>query len=160
MDKPFQIVRYSPAHFSSFKELFNKYFLNDLEISLSDEQLNKTCTEVGRLSDDCISPLDLLIVNGAAIGFIEYQIDSAQSNWCEKEGWGFIRELHVAPDFRRKGLGKALVTHAEGTLVGLSAQSFYLTSSSSAAAQAFWVRMGYRDSGTLSTLNGQPIFIK
>ncbi len=42
-----------------------------------------------------------------------YQIDSPKSDWCQKEGFGFIREIYINEELRNQGLGKILVDYAE-----------------------------------------------
>jgi len=45
------------------------------------------------------------LLDDKIIGFVNYQIDTLDSDWCEREGWGFIREIYVDKTLRGKGLG-------------------------------------------------------
>lgn len=90
-------------------------------------------------------------------GFINYQIDTKESDWCEKEGWGLIREIAIGKNMRKNGLGKRLVLSTEKKLKKLGAKNIYLTSDE---AKDFWLNCEYLDSGEYSKVNGDNIYIK
>ena len=50
---------------------------------------------------------------------------------------------------RGSGVGRALMTHAEGALFAHSADIFLLVSDFNAAAQAFYRRLGYEQVGAI-----------
>ncbi len=83
----------------------------------------------------------LVRCDDAWAGFSIFQIDSPESDWCKRPGWGFVREFYIAPDFRRRGLGKALAEHTEQALRCLGAKQLYLTSD---GGIAFWQRCGWQ----------------
>lgn len=152
-----EIRKYTKLDYNAYKDMFREYFLKDFKIDITQEETENICTEITQQVEAHILFLDLLILNSAAKGFIIYQIDSPKSDWCEKEGWGFIREVYIASDFRGKGYGKSLITHVESRLRQLLVPSIYLTSDESGN---FWIKMGYQDSGETSSKNKARIFMK
>lgn len=56
---------------------------------------------------------DILEADGAFAGFVIYQRDEIDNEFCLREGWGDIREIFVIPSLRRQGLGKFLLYTAE-----------------------------------------------
>ena len=77
--------------------------------------------------------------------------------WCEKEGYGCIREMFVSVDQRGKGYGRSLAIHAEKELQKLSVPYIYLTTDDN---KDFWTKVGYRDTGEICIKNDGSIFIK
>jgi len=110
-----------------------------------------------RHASDGIVFLDILTIDDDAKGFILYQIDSPQSDWCVKEGYGFIRELYINADSRYAGHGRALAVHAENQLKLRNIHGIYLTTDD---AMEFWMKMGYRNSCEICSENYSPIFAK
>ncbi|MDE7265498.1 MAG: GNAT family N-acetyltransferase [Clostridia bacterium] len=69
--------------------------------------------------------IEIIEDEGAPAGFVIYQIDGIENEWNLKEGFGDVREIYVAPDCRRKGLGKLLLYTAEFKLKEKGAQKSY-----------------------------------
>ena len=109
------IKKYSDCESANFKKMMNACFSEDYRIPLTEDQLVELCENIKRSVIDCIVSLDLLYKDSKPIGFINYQVDSLQSDWCEKEGYGCIRELYISRNFRSRGYGKILLYHAEKT---------------------------------------------
>lgn len=91
----------------------------------------------------------------AAIGFSIYQIDTPESDWCKRPGWGFIREFYIVPEFRKQGFGRRLAYHTEQRLGEMGAARLYLTSD----CGPFWTGCGWQDTGEVCS-NDLPIFEK
>lgn len=145
------------TNFHEFKTMFYNYFTEDLNIPLTEDQLEKVCSEIKDYADKNIVFTDLLYSNGKASGFINYQIDSSNSTWCEKEGWGFIRELYIDSSLSCKTLGSLLATHGEDRLYKLGVKDIYLTTKD---PMGFWATLGYENTGEVSAKNNLPIFNK
>lgn len=79
---------------------------------------------------------------GDIVGFVIYQVDGIENEWCFLEGHGDVREIYVTPDHRRQGVGKQLVAFAEADLGDLP---LYLLPEES--AEAFFLACGYQDFG-------------
>ena len=105
---------------------------------------------------DGFTYLDLLHLDGNPVGFVMYRVDHPESDWCEKEGFGFIREMYIRKDQRKHGYGKMLANHSENELKKLSVPYVYLTSSN----DAFWLGVGYTDTGEVCDKNNLNILIK
>lgn len=108
------------------------------------------------LLDREIIHIDLLHAEGTLAGFSVYQIDTPESDWCKRPGWGFIREFFISQEFRRHGAGQALAAHTEAQLRSLGAEGLYLTST---GAVPFWQRCGWQLTAERCS-NGQFILEK
>lgn len=142
---------------SDFKEMFRTYFRTDLKIEIADHEVESICLEIADSMNSGITSFDILLVDEKYIGFVIYQIDQPDSDWCEREGWGFIREFYINCSMRRKGLGAKLAAHAEKVLYGKGAEHIYLTSDE---AGEFWSFCGYKNSGKVSAINHVSIYEK
>ncbi|MBI9012525.1 MAG: GNAT family N-acetyltransferase [Clostridiales bacterium] len=140
-----------------FTKMFTTYFRSDFNIDISDDGANRLCKKMAEDILSGIVNLDLLIVDGKSIGFINAQIDTPKSDWCEREGWGFIREMYIHKDYRGRGFGSKLVKHVEETFYTIGVRQIYLTSDETGD---FWISCGYKESGEISSINNGPIYEK
>ncbi len=95
---------------SQFEKLFTQYYgelgcEDDVPHLLSEYVLPDL--KAGLIS------ADILFDGENFIGFIIYQLDDIDNEWCHREGWGDIREIFVLPQNRGQGLGKFLILTAE-----------------------------------------------
>ena len=157
MVKNVKIRRFCINDLYDFKNMFCNYFRKDFKIQIPDNKVDEICLKISENSNSEITPLDLLLIDEKIVGFISYQIDSPNSDWCEREGWGFIREIYVNPTLRGNHLGSRLVTHAEKTLYSNGAEHIYLTSDE---AGIFWLSCGYIKTDKVSDINHDPIYEK
>ncbi|MCL2573109.1 MAG: GNAT family N-acetyltransferase [Defluviitaleaceae bacterium] len=153
-----KIRSYLDSDYAGFKEMLTTCFHQDYDEQLTEEQLDRWQNALVRRATAEIVFLDILIIDDVAKGFILYQIDSPESDWCIKEGYGTIRELYVVKDLRHAGYGRALTIHAESRLNLKNIKGLYLTSEDEAIG--FWIKMGYKDSGEICSENDSPIFVK
>lgn len=100
--------------------------------------------------------ITLAMEHDRPIGFSVYQVDTPDSDWCKRPGWGFIREFYVVPDSRKNGTGRALAACTERELRSMGAEQLYLTSTT---AIPFWQRCGWHLTEELCS-NGQYILEK
>lgn len=125
----------------TFKNLFKDYYA---ELDCADD--------TAHLVDEYIIPdmlagllsVDLISDGGEACGFIIYQIDDINNEWNFKEGWGDIREIYIAPSFRRQGLGKFMLYTAEMKLKEAGAKKAYCLPFE--GATPFFTACGYANS--------------
>jgi len=151
-----KIKKFTDSDFNAFAQMVGVYFLEDLKEPLNSNPPVGMCKAMVQSVKDGVTYLDLLHLDGVPIGFIMYQVDSPKSNWCEKEGYGFIREMYIREDHRKQGYGKVLAVHAESELKKLSVPHIYLTSSNN----AFWLSVGYASTGEVCEKNSLNILIK
>lgn len=153
-------IKIRPFHnndMRDLKEMFRTYFRNDFHIEISEEKVEALCLKIAGSSNLGITPLDIILIDKKPVGFICYQIDHPNSDWCEREGWGFLREIYIQRNMRGKGLGEKLVIHAEKVLYNKGAEHIYLTSDESGD---FWILCGYKKTGKVSSINHDPIYEK
>lgn len=143
--------------FESFVIMFNSYFLYDFKIELQYSKIEEICSEIVENVKKRIINLDLIYNNNKSVGFIIYQIDSPKSDWCQKEGLGFIREIYIKQEFRGQGLSRLLVNHAEHFLKDSGVEQIYLTSENTGL---FWNNLGYESTQELGYENNDEIYIK
>lgn len=148
---------YSPALQESFDTLFVAYFLEDLQVAATEAGIrSKLCPFIHNLWEKQIIRIDLLILETEPIGFSIYQIDTPESDWCKKEGWGFIREFYIHPDFRHLGYGTLLANHTVAMLSQMGSAQIYLTADD---AREFWLRCGFHQTEEICS-NDLPVFVK
>lgn len=152
-----EIRPYNNNDLCDFIEMFCTYFRSDFKFEISDHEAKELCTEIAEKSISGAIQLDMLLVDKEMLGFICYQIDSPNSDWCEREGWGLIREIYINQTMRGRGLGLKLVTHAEKILYEKGVEHIYLTSDE---AGSFWSSCGYKKTGKVSSINHDPIYEK
>lgn len=137
----FEIIEYSKQWANAAAAQFERYVREDLEMSLSSEVINEKIWQgifINGLEKGCLS-ISLAVLNNEIIGMAIYQIDTPQSDWCKREGWGFIREFFISPEHRRKGFGTILAEYAEHRLREKT-DRLYLTADD---AVEFWSSCGY-----------------
>ncbi len=152
-----EIRSYCNNDLLDFIQMFCTYYRNDFKFEISDDKAEKICAQIAESSISGVVPLDLLIIDGQIVGFVCYQIDTPHSDWCEREGWGFIREIYVNQTLRGKGFGSKLVAHSEKVLYANGAEHIYLTSD---GTESFWDSCGYKKTGKVSECNHDPIYEK
>ena len=134
------------------------YFSGDLGMKATLAGISEVCEEMLRQNAAGILHMDVAVEGEALAGFIAYQCDTPQSDWCEREGWGFIREIYVARPARGRGVGEMMLRQAERRLRSdHGVKQIYLTG---AAGYDFWRRMGYRAARAVSSINREPIYEK
>ena len=119
------------------------YFIHDLSGDIPEDIIrNKLLLHIEGYVEKGITQVYLLMIDDLPAGFSIYQIDTPDSDWCKRPGWGFIREFFIASEYRGKGFGRLLADHTEQQLLALGAIQLYLTSDDTAG---FWEHCGYRN---------------
>jgi ribosomal protein S18 acetylase RimI-like enzyme len=97
-----------------------------------------------RLADPrCVEKPILAEIDGQAVGFAALRVAPCV---FYPEPHAELTELYVEPEYRRKGVGRALVSYAQALAQEVGAKGLVvLTSLSNHAAQAFYHALGYRD---------------
>ncbi len=159
----FEIKKYDPSMRADFEKQFIDYNNNDLRMQeedprITDEVLREKIVPlfIG-VQERGAGSVALCYENGVCAGFVCFQVDSEQSDWCKRPGWGLIREFRIAPEFRRRGFGKALAEYAERELFRQT-DRLYLTAFDEAAMR-FWTACGYEKTGETAS-NGGLILVK
>lgn len=118
------------------------------------------------LFSDCLLPdlkaglfeVGVAEVGGVSAGFVIFQIDDILNDWNFKEGCGDVRELYVAPAYRRQGYGSALLAFAEKRLAELGATEIYTLPLEE--NESFFAARGYFDGGEYCAEADNKVFTK
>ena len=113
----------------------NKLFDNDAAI----EHIEKSLTENDR-EVVCIA-----FVDGAAAGYCSGIIVKSM---CYSQSRADIETLYVKEEYRKLGIGEALIKCLEKNLVARGISHFHInTSSDNVKAQALYAKLGYKKTG-------------
>ncbi|MGN0807223.1 MAG: GNAT family N-acetyltransferase [Candidatus Coproplasma sp.] len=141
--------------FSAFEELFISYYE---ELECEDEPCH--------LFDEYVLPdlkANLFSVAVACegerlLGFVIYQTDAHENEWCFRAGEGDVREIYVTPTHRKSGVGKNLLTFAEEALLNSGVKSTYVLPTEE--AENFFISCGYTDNGDYCAELDNKVFEK
>ena len=134
------IIPYSIQYKAVLADNMNDYMM-ELDCGVPEEIIRgKLIDLIDRMCQDGIIHVDLVVEEEIILGFSIYQIDTPESDWCKRPGWGFVREFYVVPRFRRQGIGRLLAAHTKNALKVLGAEHLYLTSTD---AISFWQHCGW-----------------
>ena len=135
------IINYSPTLRKDFEEMLVEYFCTDLQSDIPQDIVrSKLVGHILNYVQNHIIHLALAVEEENLIGFSIYQIDTAESDWCKRPGWGFIREFYIRRPYRGRGNGKQLASYTEQHLRNMGASQLYLTSDN---AIGFWANCGW-----------------
>jgi ribosomal protein S18 acetylase RimI-like enzyme len=98
-----------------------------------------------RLSDGLARGMTIAVaeIEGEPVGFVWY-VERGAFNRS-----GYIMLIGVQPDAKGRGIGRALMEHAESVLFARSPDVFLLVSDFNRDAQQFYARLGYRQVGAI-----------
>lgn len=150
--------QYTDQYQTQFEDMFVDYFVNDFGAPFPEEMIReKIVADFRSLNARGIAPTLLAIDDeGDVAGFVTFQVDSEDSDWNDRPGWGFIRETHVNRGWRRHGVGTALVGIACNVMKQSGATDVYLTTE---GPFEFWENTGWKRSGEAAP-NGGEILTK
>ena len=135
------IKTYENTQRQEFLKMLITYFNDDMKFNWSSEFIEgKILGLLEEKRSKEILYIDVLEENKQLIGFAIYQIDTPQSDWCKKEGWGFVRELYIQKDYRKQGYGYKLVRNMERCLINKNVKDIYLNADD---AIIFWNKCNY-----------------
>ena len=143
------------SDYPAFKKLFCDYYA---ELDCEEDPLP--------LFDDYLLPdlkaglfgAGVTEVDGEVGGSVIFQIDDLLNDWNFKEGAGDVRELYVAPAFRGRGLGTALLSYAENSLTSDGAREIYTLPVEE--CESFFIARGYADGGEYCADSDNKVFVK
>lgn len=145
-----QIERYSEKYREMFTAMFVTYSVDDLKMQEEDPRLTPELLEERivpfflKNMEKGHAHIDLALENGVPIGFVIWQIDNPENDWCKRPGWGFIREFYIDKSCRGQGFGRLLAESTEYQLRAHGAKKLYLTTD---GAEAFWKACGFTATG-------------
>ncbi|MGN0806682.1 MAG: GNAT family N-acetyltransferase [Candidatus Coproplasma sp.] len=141
--------------YERFEELFCDYYgeldCEDEPCHLFDEYV------LPDLKEDLFSVA--VVQDGETLcGFIIYQTDRPENEWCFRQGDGDIREIYVIPSRRKNGVGKSLLKFAEDKLALNGVKSIYVLPTEE--VESFFMNCGYADCGDYCAELDNKVFEK
>lgn len=131
---------FTPEDRQAFLRMLVPYFTDDLKEEWTDEVVERIGEFIISQWQNEILEILLLWEKEKPVGFAICQVDSPASDWCKREGWGFIREFYIAKQYRSMGKGRFLAEQAELLFQKKQVEHIYLNTS---GALGFWLRCGY-----------------
>ena len=139
----------------AFKKLFCEYYT---ELDCEDDPLPLFDGRVAPDLADGLLSAAIAIDGDGLCAFVIFQIDDVINDWCFAEGKGDVREIFVAQNKRRKGLGRKLLAFAEGELKRAGAAEIYLLPTDE--TEGFFTACGYADFGEYCAEIDSKVFSK
>ncbi len=132
-------------------------YMSELKSDIPEDIIRgKLSDHIDRMCESGIIRVSIAFDSVTPAAFSVFQIDTPESDWCKRPGWGFIREYYVVPEYRKTGIGRNLAAYTEQELHNMGADQLYLTSTEAAP---FWCKCGWRLTHELCS-NGQYILEK
>ena len=150
------IIEYDKSMKQSLADMMVAY-MTELDCDIPEDIIRGKLSDlIDRQYEKRILRISLAYENAVPIAFSVFQIDTPESDWCKRPGWGFIREYYVVPSHRKSGIGRELAAFTEQELRNMGADHLYLTSTE---AVSFWQKCGWQLTQELCS-NGQYILEK
>lgn len=143
------------SDYSAFGKLFCDYYT---ELDCEDDPLHLLSEYLLPDLKAGLFGVALAETDGQTVGFVIYQIDDILNDWNFKEGCGDVREAYVAPAYRRRGAGTALIAFAESALKSDGATEIYTLPTEE--SEAFFIKRGYEDIGEYCAEADNKVFGK
>lgn len=143
------------SDYTAFEKLFCDYYA---ELDCEEDPLPLFCDWLLPDLKAGLFEVGVCEEGGAIVGFVIFQIDDLLNDWNFKEGCGDVRELYVAPPFRRRGFGSALLQFAESALLKSGAAEVYTLPVEE--CESYFVSRGYTDNGEYCAEADNKVFIK
>lgn len=148
-------------HYKILERLMLEYISEtDLHqnISTTKETILKiTKSMIDKLDEDRI--LQIVLTEDDAVGFCYAKIDRRGDKGEICPGWGYIMEFFVREAYRRKGIGRKLVSLCEQFFINRGVENVWLTADA-VTGIPFWLACNYFDTKKISAENNQKILIK
>ena len=150
-----------------YSELFH-VLMKDYARELDEHQNRITePTALSKWTDNIISKsknnafriLKLCYISNKVIGFLIAKIDKSDDKGFRKDGYGYIMEFYVLPEYRRKGYGRQMYFHLEEFFKANRVKKMYLTADP-IIGKPFWESLGFISTGEISPENNQAVYEK
>lgn len=157
----YKIEKLQEKDFESFAKIFAEYFVDEMKFASDRHRIEKIAKNYiikEQYLQDIVC-IDVAKLGDKIVGFVIYQIDSEKSDWCERDGAGFVREFYVSPAYRGKKLGSLLIKRSDEMLKKMGATDVYLASAKDSGVILFYEKNGYHRTGKF-TEDGQEYMEK
>ena len=102
--------------------------------------------------------LELVMLGDEPVGFFYGKIDHENHRGFVKPGYGYVMELYVRPEYRRKGYASAMLQRLDRHFARHGAAHAWLTTGST--GEAFWRAASFAPTGEICPDNGMDVFEK
>ncbi|MGN0812571.1 MAG: GNAT family N-acetyltransferase [Candidatus Coproplasma sp.] len=141
--------------YEKFEELFCAYYE---ELDCEDDPCHLFDEYVLPDLKDNLFSVAVAVDGETLFGFIIYQTDAPENEWCFRQGDGDIREIYVTPSHRKRGIGGKLLTFAENELAKSGVKATYTLPTEE--AESFFTHCGYSDNGEYCAELDNKVFEK
>ncbi len=147
------------AAFHELMQMYAKELDENQHRNTDSEQLRRWTDRIIEKQHGKGHCLKLCCKGAESIGFLYGKIDQPEGRGYKRVGHGYIMEFYVLPEHRRKGLGRAMLSHLESFFAENGAKQLYLTADP-VTGKPFWEAMGFINTGEICPDNGQEIYEK
>ena len=148
-----QVVPVTEVNYDEFHLLLNEYYRNGEDTDTSQNEIDSF---IRYLFDLCRAGTisGCVAYEQEPVGFVLWNLDSADGVFSQKPGYGTILEIGIVPSKRGMRIGKELVSYAESMM---ETDRYYVCAYG--PAESFWYKCGYVFAGELAD-NGLKIMVK
>jgi GNAT superfamily N-acetyltransferase len=148
-----KLIPVTDVDYVQFHALLSEYYRDGEDANTPQEQLDGF---IRYLHDLCMagSIFGAIAILNEPVGFVLWCIDSEDSPFRNRPGFGTILEIGVCKDKRGFGYGKQMTEFAE---LSMDVSEYYVCAYG--PAERFWQKCGYSDSGHLAE-NGLKLMVK
>ncbi|MCL2557318.1 MAG: GNAT family N-acetyltransferase [Treponema sp.] len=168
----FARVEKDGGNFRAFAEMWLRY-MREIEDEGDDEALLRRAGRLleiheRRKAEGKIFDIELCEYDGRAAGFCAFDVVEMKGLKNDdyiatigpltgSDRWGEIMEFYVRPEYRARGLAKAMFFRAMEIFRRNGLERIVLTPFRD--VKEFWLKLGFRDSGAMDPTNASPIFL-
>ena len=151
-----KLFKITQEHHDDFRLLLTRYYREGEDAGTPQAEMDDFISYLFSMCTDgtiegCIAYAD------RPVGFVIWNIDTADSPFSNWPGRGTILEIGVIPESRKTGLGRMLAAHAEDKMLKAGITSFYVCAYGPAVE--FWKKCGYEKTDRIAD-NDLPIYAK
>ena len=151
-----ELTKITSAHCDDFFLLMNRYYREGEDADTPQAEMDDFINYLfGMCTDGTIA--GCIAYTDRPVGFVLWNIDTADSPFSNWPGHGTILEIGVIPECRKISLGKVLAVHAETEMRKSGITSFYVCAYGPAVE--FWKKCGYEKTDRIAD-NDLPIYAK
>lgn len=155
-DKEDLVAQVVPNWIAYMREIYQDD--KEIQVTADDEITDWLMKRVKIQGKQDTMHFEAILYHEEVIGFAMYAVDLGGIKNVLEAGYGYIMELYVRPEYRRKGIGETAYLHMKKVFREHEVTKMYLTPDSQSGVP-FWLNMGFHDSKKIDPDNHLPIYI-